>query len=406
MNNSKKLVFSTLFVGFLVVFPTAFASAETGRYFIKTNKSFWKNAIGVRQSFGNGFTADLSDFQVKLNQMMGLQIEPVRIYQILGSETLTTAVEKQVTVEKPVQAKSAKPTRPIPTDQTPWGIETIYGDPAIASTSGGDGILIAVLDTGITAHPDLKNKIQQCKDFTNYKYPVIDSRCEDKNGHGTHVAGIIAADGGADKLGIYGVAPQAKLLVYKVCANDGSCYADDVAVGIRTAVDQGVDIINMSFGGDGDSPLVHDAINYAVSKGVMLVAAAGNDGPFEASIDYPAALSSVIAVGALNQTLQVAEWSSLGINSSSKPFTVEEKDIEFAAPGVNIESTYKNNGYMILSGTSMASPFVAGLAAKFWQADDEKPAAATREYLHSIATDILPVGDDNGSGFGLPQIRN
>jgi subtilisin len=90
---------------------------------------------------------------------------------------------------------------------------------------------------------------------------------------------------------------------------------------------------------------------------------------------------------------------------TTEPWVVEHRDIEFAAPGEYIEPTYNNGGYAILSGTSMASPFIAGLAAKYWQADALDPLSATRDFLHSLATDLLPVGDDDASGFGLPQVK-
>ena len=112
----------------------------------------------------------------------------------------------------------------------------------------------------------------------------------------------------------------------------------------------------------------------------------------------------MVAAGAINQTIAVTEWSSRGINSTTTPYVVENRDIEFATPGENIESTYNNGGYAILSGTSMSSPFAAGLAAKFWQAAAENPAQATRDYLHTLAQDLLPTGDDDLSGFGLPRV--
>ncbi len=431
MNINKKLVFVLFLVVFLLVMPSYNASADDGRYFVKSTKSFWKNALGVRQQFDNGFTTDLSDFQVRLNKILGLEMEPIKVLQILPDNQLqpnpsplsisddSNKHDKEIKDadvklsddSENVRIDSNKDkinarivARKVPFDQTPWGIETVYNDPLITKTSGGDNIKVAILDTGVlTSHLDLKRRINQCKDFTNFRYPIIDGKCDDKNGHGTHVAGIIAADGGVDGKGIYGVAPSANLMIYKVCGSNGLCYADDIAAAIRLAADQGAKIINMSFGSDGEIPLINDAINYSVSKGVLPVAAAGNDGPFVNSIDYPAAYASVIGVGAISQSILVTEWSSRGNNASSSPFIVENGDIEFAAPGQNIESTYNNGGYVILSGTSMSSPFVAGLAAKFWQASAISPAQATRDFLHGLTYDLLPVGDDNASGFGLPS---
>lgn len=429
MNISKKLGFYLILVTFLAVLPSNSALADDGRYFVKSTKTFWKNAFGVRHQFNDGFTTDLSDFQIRLTRILGVEVEPVRTLQILP-DAKTAAVSEpgdhkgskeakdgeniadDNSVNSKGDAKSEKirtseAARKLPSDQTPWGIEVVYNDPLITKTSGGENVKVAVLDTGVLInHLDLKRRVSQCKDFTNFRYPVVDGKCEDKNGHGTHVAGVIAADGAADGKGIYGVAPAAKLMIYKVCGANGLCYADDISTAIRLAADLGANVINMSFGADSPIPLINDAINYAASRGVLPVAAAGNDGPFDNSLDYPGAYASVIGVGAIDQSILVTEWSSRGNNASTSPFIVEAGDIEFAAPGENIESTYNNGGYVILSGTSMSSPFIAGLAAKFWQASAISPAQATRDFLHGLAHDLLPAGDDNASGFGLPYISS
>ncbi len=410
MKTAKRLLFFLLFGGILALTPISHASADSGRYFIKTTNGFWKNALGVRHEFDNGFTADLSDFDVHFAQVFGIETESVGVLHILPALESAQLSDKIAT--PPASPKIGgvkilkKGVRHIPTEQISWGIKMIYDNPAISSTSGGFDVKVAVLDTGVNfAHPDLVSRMAQCKDFTNLRFPVLDNKCDDKNGHGTHVAGIVAADSGKDHLGIYGVAPAAKILGYKVCDANGSCYADDIAAGLRRAVDEGANIINMSFGTDKDIPTIHDAVNYAFSKGVLMVAAAGNDGPFTDSIDYPGAYSSVIAVSALDKAFVVTDWSSRGINSQTVQYVVENRDIEFAAPGKGIESTWNNGGYAILSGTSMASPFVAGLAAKYWQSTASSSADATRDLLHSLATDIAPIGDDNISGFGLPQVK-
>ncbi len=421
MRTTKKLAFCLLFGVFLAFLPTAKASADSVRYFIKSTNGFWKNALGVRHSFDNGFTTEASDIQLNFARMFGVEIEPVAVLQILPDEVVSSV--KSVANPSPVSSVVPSPEpakiitpkaiknggiiRYLPSDQTPWGIETIYNDPNIGATSGGSEVNVAVLDTGVMVfHPDLARRIAQCKDFTNPKYQIVDGKCDDKNGHGTHVAGIIAADAGADTRGIYGVAPQAKIFAYKVCGNNGSCYADDIAVALRTAVDKGSEVINMSFGSDQESSLIRDAVSYAASQGVLMIAAAGNDGPFIDSIDYPAAYASVVAVGAINKSLAVTDWSARGNNllTITDPEIVDDHDIEFAAPGEYIESTWNNGGYAILSGTSMASPFVAGLAAKYWQSAADNPASATRDLLHSFANDLPPAGNDDASGFGLPQV--
>lgn len=423
MSIRKKLAFGLILGVFLALLPTAHASAEGGRYFVKSTKGFWKNALGARHAFNNGFSSELSDFQVRLAKMLGVDIEPVTVLQILPEDPVESSVPVVESSSTPTPELSVPPAptkippvksikgrggaiRYLPSDQTAWGLETIYNNPNLTSTSGGTGVNVAILDTGVfSAHPDLTRRIAQCKDFTHPRNPVVDGKCDDKNGHGTHVAGIIAADAGVDGKGIYGVAPQANIFAYKVCGANGSCYADDIAAALNMAASQGANVINMSFGSDQESPLIRDAIASVAGKGLLLVAAAGNDGPFADSIDQPAAHASVVAVGAINKSLAVTDWSSRGINSKTTPWVVEDRDIELAAPGEYVESTWNNGSYVILSGTSMASPFVAGLAAKYWQSTAVDPLAATRDFLHSLATDLLPLGDDDMSGFGLPQVK-
>lgn len=394
----KKDLFCIILVGLLTFSSTAHAAGEDTRHFVKTNSAFWKKSFGVRHHFEGGFTSDLTDFQLRLAKVFGIEVEPVKKLNILPAlQSFSKGGPAVAAVRK---HKSAPKT---PSDQVPWGIEAVYNDPTLSSTSGGNSINVAVLDTGVNkSHPDLKNRVKDCKDFSGAD-PLVENRCDDKNGHGTHVAGIVVADGGSGK-GIYGMAPASSLVAYKVCANNGTCFADDVAAAIRLAADNDANIVNLSLGSDRPSVLISDAIAYAVSKEVLVVAAAGNDGPYEGSIDYPAADPNVVSVGAIDDLFVAPDWSARGLNTESEAYVRNDKDIELAAPGVNIESTWKDGDYAILSGTSMAAPHVAGLAAKIWQKEAEHPASATRDLLHSLARDILPLGDDNASGWGLPTL--
>lgn len=396
----KRSSFALLFAGALVVglaAASAYASGgeAAGRYFVRSNSGVLKAIAGARWSFDDGFTTDLTRGQLeslkRVTDAFNIEIEPVAQYSILvkdGSEKISG---------KPSQGGGLTRTA-VPSDQTPWGIEKVYNDSSVAVTSGGAGVQVAVLDTGVNKnHLDLVRRVAQCKDFSG-RAPIKDGSCGDKNGHGTHVAGTILADGSTDGLGVYGVAPQANLYAYKVCGNSGFCWSDDIATAIRHAADQGAEIISMSLGSNAESPLVRDAITYAAGKGTLIVAAAGNDGPDDGSIDYPGANVNVVAVGAIDSSEQVASWSSRGINDGD--YIVESREVEFGAPGVAVESTWNDGTYRLLSGTSMATPHVSGLAAKLWQGS----AAATRTYLHSRARDIWTVGDDTATGFGLPTL--
>jgi subtilisin len=378
-------------LAFIAVFWTAssaYAASDDSRYLIKSGAQFWKKSLTVRHVFENGFTADLSDWQLRLTKIFGVDIEPVKKLNILDD----------------VFALKDQTANQTPTENVPWGVKVIYGDSMLKKTSGGDEVNVAILDTGIIKHSDLAANIKGCKDFSTAK-PMVDGKCDDKNGHGTHIAGIVAANGGSGGEGIWGVAPGASILAFKACSNLGTCWADDVAVAIRTAVDDGANVINISLGSDIGSSLVAEAIGYAVSKDVLVIAASGNDGPYPGSIDYPAGDTSVIAVGAIDFDMSIPEWAARGLNDETKLFVKNAKDIDFVAPGLNIESTWKDGGYVILSGTSMSAPHIAGLAAKLWQKDAKNPAEATKALLIKFSQDILPLGDDDASGWGLPKIK-
>jgi len=277
--------------------------------------------------------------------------------------------------------------------------------------SGGDETIVAVLDTGIDQdHPDLTENIIDCVAF-GYR------TCKDDNGHGTHVAGTIAANGGPEAKGIYGIAPDADLMAIKVLDRKGRGYADDIAAGIYYAVNNGANIISMSLGGRKDV-LISSAVTHANNSGVLVIASAGNNGPAEGSISYPAANPNVMAIGAIYyksyiETFDwtsciditpgdeaVACWSSRGINDGI--YSIGEKEVELAAPGVFVESTSKNGCYESMSGTSMAAPHIAGLAAKLWNID----AATTRIALQNLAKmhDLYLKGYDTATGFGLPIV--
>ena len=223
----------------------------------------------------------------------------------------------------------------IPSDRTPWGIEKVYND-SPTTTSGGNGVNVAVLDTGTDkSHPDLKDRVKQCKDFTKGPFPK--NKCDDSIGHGTHVAGTIAADGGADGLGIFGMSPEANIFAYKVCGDSG-CWTDDIAAAIDFAGSNGAHIVSMSLGGDSQSSLITAAV--ARNPDLLFVAAAGNDGPTIGSIDYPGANLNVIAVGAIDNNEEVPNWSSRGVNDDD--FIIEEREVEFGARHSRIRICRRN----------------------------------------------------------------
>lgn len=230
-----------------------------------------------------------------------------------------------------------------------WGINRVHA-PAAWDVTEAEGVKIAVIDTGIDAsHPDLVGKVDggysAIKKTENPEDYADDNR--DGHGHGTHVAGTIAA--WRDGKGVVGVAPKARLYAVKVLDKDGSGRMSDVVDGIVWAGKNRMQVANMSLGAPVTSEALQSAVRYASSRGVILVAAAGNamGGP----VSYPGALPEVIAVSASSSQDRFAPFSSRG------------PQVKFIAPGWDVVSAQIDGGFASLSGTSMACPHVAGLAA-------------------------------------------
>jgi subtilisin family serine protease len=370
----------------------------------KNDKSELKSTYGARWDFeSKGFSTTVNEKQYKA---------------LLKNKNVKTELVDQVSIA----AKPKAGGEAVPSDRTPWGIEAIYNDPFISATDGGDNIRVAVLDTGTNInHPDLQANVEQCKDFSQRKSPIINNSCDDKNGHGTHVAGTVLANGGSGN-GIYGVAPDAKLWAYRVLGNSGSGYADDIAAAIRHAADEGKKngvkvVISMSLGSSGKSSLIADAVTYAFNNGALVVAAAGNSGPAPNSIEYPGGLHNAIAVAALENVLQngsyrVADFSSRGNPTTDGDYVIGEGDVELSAPGRAIESTWSDGTYNTISGTSMATPHISGLAAKIWAENPSMTNLQLRTEMQNRAksNDITAGqyagnGDDIASGFGFPLVK-
>jgi len=282
---------------------------------------------------------------------------------------------------------------------TPYGIEITDGDLAIDDGNTGDGVSIAVLDTGIDAqHETLEGNLGE-------GWATEDAACttdcgggpfgggndisecleewDDDNDHGTHCAGTAAAaDNGT---GVLGVAPDATLHAVKVLACDGSGSFDDIAAGIEWSADQGHDVQSMSLGADSDSDVVTDALQYAADQGVVMIAAAGNDGPCTDCVGFPARDERVIAVSATDENDDLADFSSTG------------PEVDLAAPGVGTLSTVPRDDYAEFSGTSMACPHVSGAAATLI-ADGTTDRETVRQELKEAADDIDL--DDNEQGDG------
>jgi thermitase len=270
-----------------------------------------------------------------------------------------------------------------------WDAAGLSGFPATG------GAKVGIVDTGITAsHADLAGKVANCAQSIGLIPGLIsgsirEGRCADDNGHGTHVAGTVSANTN-NGVGVAGVSFNSPLAICRALSGPvGIGTTADIANCIRYVHDKGAKVISMSFGG-GASTTLQNAVNYAWksggANGSVLVAAAGNDG--DATLNYPAAYPNVVSVAATDDT---DAWAS---------FSNANADVEVAAPGVDIVSTWRNGGYNTISGTSMATPHASGVAAVIRALNPGLTAAQAVSRLDGATDDLGPNGRDPSFGFG------
>ncbi len=293
------------------------------------------------------------------------------------------------TLGKPSSSATTQPTQTLP-----WGINRIDAELVWPSGNNADPVRVAIVDTGISAtHPDLAANIKG-----GYNAINTTKSWNDDNGHGSHVAGIVAALN--NSIGVIGAGPAVDLLAVKVLSRSGSGFTSDVIEGIQWAMNNNAQVINLSLGSSSGSQAMHDAIIAAYNAGVVIVAAAGNSG---AAVGFPAAYPETIAVSATDSNNLLASFSSRG------------PEIDLAAPGVSILSTYKGTGYATLSGTSMAAPHVTGAVALVLNTpvgtydvngDGRWNPAEVQKKLQDRATDLGISGFDNLYGWGLVNAYN
>ena len=250
------------------------------------------------------------------------------------------------------------------------------------------GAPVAIVDTGIDgSHEDLAGKAEACATASNGS--IAEGSCADDEGHGTHVAGTVAAMAG-NGVGIAGVAFNSPLIVCKALGGDGSGDTSDVAACIGWAHAQGAKVISLSLGGPSTRTLqaaIKGAWAGGGRAGSVIVAAAGNDGT--AAIDYPAGYPEAISVAAVD-------------DAGAHPyFSNSNDDVELAAPGVDVLSAKLGGGYVRESGTSMATPHVAGAAALEWQVHPRSAASTIRGRLDALVDDAGAPGRDPAYGFGI-----
>ena len=271
------------------------------------------------------------------------------------------------TVSRPLTAANLK--------EVDWGVHS-YHIPALWKVTEGEGVRVAVIDSGAAHHYALRAVVER-RNFST------DECAEDLIGHGTHVTGIICGS----QAPCMGIARKSKVHALKVLGQNGHCSAQSVSEALGYAAEAGCDLACLSLGSSNESPLLHEAIRNASRSGMIVVAAAGNDG---GRVNYPAAFEETVAVGAVDRHGEICPFSSRG------------EEIICAAPGQDIQSTWLAGGYAVVSGTSMAAPFVTGVLALYIGSLGRR--ATPQEVLTALevtSSDAGVPGRDDMYGWGL-----
>ncbi|WP_246031740.1 S8 family peptidase [Salibacterium salarium] len=289
-------------------------------------------------------------------------------------------------------------------EKTPQGITMVQAPELWDEGYKGKGNVVAVIDTGCqTEHPDVKNRIIGGRNFTD-DYNRDPENFMDNQGHGTHVAGTIGAT--LDGAGLVGVAPEVNLLILKALSGEGYGSYQGIIDSIHYAIDwrgknqERVRVISMSLGGPNDIPEMHEAIQRAVENNILVVSAAGNEGDEDEDteeIAYPGYYKEVMQVGAVD------------FDGNLAAFTNFNDEIDIVAPGVNILSTYPDNKFARLSGTSMATPHISGAAALIInQCEDDFDRELTESQMYSqVVKRTQPLGNSRSmEGNGLLVLTN
>ncbi|GAA4928601.1 S8 family peptidase [Actinoplanes utahensis] len=373
------------------------ALAAVGVFVLPTGSDDWQPVTyGLAQKPEDLVPATVTEAQPArvLSTTVGADGKPVvTVAEATDKASAVKLVEKaqkakdtvSVEIDAPVYALGV-PTGSDPYRSQQWDIAKMRTVEAWQKSTGA-GIKVAVIDTGVDPrHPDLAANVLSGYDATTNRAGAS----RDGNGHGTHVAGTIAAVTGND-VGVTGIAPDVRILPVKVLADNGSGYSSDTAEGIIWAADNGAQVINMSLGGPTKVTAVSNAVKYARSKGVTVIAAAGNERTSGSPTSYPGADEGVIAVAATDSADRFASYSNRG------------SYVDVAAPGSGIISTYPTalgRAYASLNGTSMASPHVAAVAALLKAYQPATTPDQIEAALERSAVDLGASGFDNDYGYG------
>lgn len=287
-----------------------------------------------------------------------------------------------------VESIAVDARRELMAQSTPYGYNMVQANQFAQSDTSARKVCI--IDTGYNlGHPDLPDTNNGVTGQGNSS--AVGNWYNDGNGHGTHVAGTIAAYDNTE--GVIGVYPGVNLHIVKIFDDNGNwTYSSDIIQAINQCQSAGANVVNMSLGGGGSSSAEQSAMQSFVDDGILLVAAAGNDG--NSTKSYPASYPSVVSVGAVDSNENHASYSQYN------------NAVEIAAPGSSVYSTYPTNSYATLNGTSMATPHVAGGAALVWSFFPQCSNEQIRGALNATAKDKGAAGRDNLYGYGLMQVAD
>lgn len=365
MKNKTKFIVICMII---MLCPMFRVHADSGGYLIK---------------FQEGYHPNIYEYNLKeVNADRGIysadnleDLKPVEKYiEYTSKNNKVTLIEGEETI-----SPFSLPEDELYSEQ--WQLQLINADAGWKLETYGNDIKVAVIDSGCFEHEDLKNNLLEGKNYLTGTTDVTDN-----NGHGTHVSGIIAAE--MNDIGIIGVAPKAKIVPLKCFDPSHDTYVEDILDAIYDAVDvYGCKIINMSWGLKNNDPFLQEAIDYADSKGVILIAAVGNYG--STTMYYPAAYKNVIGV------------SSVGIDKNKSSFAQYNKSVSISASGEKVKSTYKDGSYQLLQGTSQATPMVSGIAAVALSMNEKLTSEEFRQLLIETAEDLGEEGYDVKFGYGL-----
>lgn len=385
-----------VFLTWLAVLPTKTDAAETIRLFVKLRQD---DSFMAAQTLAR--YAEIGRWQPE--SVPGWFQVSIPEHQLVSVRGMLSFDKNVLAVEEEQRIHAAL----VPNDTfwlSQWGLVKIGAPLAWDVTTGDEMVIIAIVDSGLAIdHPDLSNQLwvnaaenagtlgidDDNNGYTDdvHGWSFIDDQgdhLDDDYGHGTHVAGIAAA-GGNNGFGIAGVCWRCRLMILKVLNSAGDGTYADVAEAVMYAVSNGARVINLSLGGTPYNQELEDAVNYAYAHGVLVVAAVGN---YSSSVLYPAAYDRALAVAATDQYDRHASYSNYG------------PQVDVSAPGNSIYSTCGEASYCTKTGSSMSTPFVAGLAGLIWSRHDTYTVSDVEKLILDTAVDVQDVGWDEKTGWG------